>query len=195
MRVLAVLTVLLVAAMCAAVALRPHASTPRSAVARSLDVQSLALAGTRLPLAELRAVLATRIGEPIDDEQLAADRAALERRLEELGYLAAAVHPPVVTFGGAEGGAYVVFDIDRGPQFRIHDVALRGTGWSTVEAPPLVRGEVAGLAALERARAAAEDRLARRVEHPRRVTLDVTPNPALAVADVAFTIRDEEAAP
>src|SRR5829696_360897 len=88
------------------------APAPAPAVTPALDssaVQGIALDGGRnLPSAALRAVVSTKVGDPLDEQRLERDRAAIETELESRGYLAAKVAPASVTHG-RRGGAYVVF--------------------------------------------------------------------------------------
>jgi hypothetical protein len=107
------------------------ASRPQQVQSVSIDTPVSAREARRLPLAELRALLTTKPGDQLDAFKLEADRRALEESLVARGYLAAQVSAPSVTFG-KNGGAFVVFDVDRGPMYRVRSVKVTGPGANEV---------------------------------------------------------------
>lgn len=135
----------------------------------------------RLPLAELRALLGTQPGKLLDEQTLAADRRALERALIERGYLAATVAPAAVTFG-ANGAAYVVFDVDRGPMFRLRTIMVTGPG-EELDIVTLSPGDDAVPARIERAKQILEGALAARATRS-HVEVRVHEDRANAAVDV-----------
>lgn len=156
-------------------------------VAKTQEVQSISIDGSGLPLAQLRDTLTTRVGTIVDSVTLEHDRAALEAWLATRGYLAAKVAPPVVTFGPG-GGAYVVFDVDRGRLFHLRTIELRGPGWRDAGVLTIASGDEALGDRLVRARQAAEDTLARHGK-PIRVELELHPDHAEAALDVVLVTR------
>lgn len=150
----------------------PHGEANAAAIVeqpvRAQEVQSVSIdtpgASTierRLPLADLRALLTTKPGELVDAYKLEADRRALEQALAARGYLAAKVAPASVTFG-AKGGAYVVFDVQRGPMFRLRSVEVTGPGERHAGVVTLSPGDDAVMTRIERARQTLQELLAAR---------------------------------
>jgi hypothetical protein len=170
-------------------------------VARLQEVRSVALDGRNLPEARLREVLRTRTGEQLDSTRLERDREAMEQRLAELGYLAARVDPPTVTFDRA-GAAYVTFEIDQGKLFHLRTVEVTGAGRDAVVVT-LTSGDLAVRHRIESARDALSDALERRAdqrpghravrgeprEPPSSVELSVHTDLAAAAVDVTFATR------
>jgi hypothetical protein len=165
-------------------------AAPASAPAPSLDaraVQSIALDGGRnLPSAALRAVVSTKVGDPLDEQRLERDRAAIEAELEARGYLAAQVAPASVTHG-RRGGAYVVFDVEPGPMFHLRSVTVTGPGQRDARVVRLAAGDEASHARILRARQSLADSLARR--GGKQVELRVTTDEAAAALDVELATR------
>jgi outer membrane protein assembly factor BamA len=155
-------------------------------VAQLQEVRSISLDGHRLPSARLREVLETRAGEQLDSDRLKRDRAAMERALADLGYLAARVEPAVVTFDAA-GAAYVTFEIDQGAMFHLRNVKITGAG-KDVTVVTLAPGDDAIRGRIERAREGLADGLARR-GRPAQVDLSVHTDLAAAAVDVVFATR------
>jgi hypothetical protein len=176
-----------VLALCVAGAIHQLPNDARAAVlATSQDVHSLSIDGAGLPLAQLRDSLGTRVGAPVDTDQLERDRVTLEAMLEARGYLGAQVGSPTVTFGPR--GAYVVFAVDRGPLFHLRSVTLAGDGWKHAGVVTLAAGDEAHGARLEAARREAEATLSRS-GRPGRIELFVVPDRAEALVDVTLTLR------
>lgn len=195
MRALLLLTVLAATATWGVLRHLPegHADVARALPAQ--QVQSVAIdeprAGSQdrgLPLHDLRGVLATRAGDLLDDAKLAADRAALQDLLAARGYLAAKVAPPAIVYG-KHGGAYVVFDVERGPMFHLRDVTITGPGERDVTVLTLASGDEASRDRLARARQVLEDALARRSTRA-RVELHVVEDPATATVDVELATTE-----
>jgi len=156
-------------------------------VATSQQVQSISIAGgPSLPVAAMRAAMSTKVGSMVDDSKLEEDRVTLEASLAARGYLSARVAAPVVTFGG--GGAYVVFDVERGPLYHLRSVELHGAGWSDAGVVTLAAGDEAIGDRLSRARQAAEETLARHGKQA-LVELVVHPDPTTAMVDVELITR------
>ena len=154
------------------------------------EVRSVALDGLRLPQARLREVLETRPGAPLDRARLERDREAMERRLAELGYLAARVDPATVTFDKA-GAAYVTFEIDQGKLFHLRSIEVTGAGRDAVVVT-LTPGDLAVRDRIESARDALTDALDRRAgprDRPASVELSVRTDLAAAAVDVTFATR------
>lgn len=174
-------------------------------VARLQEVRSVALDGRNLPEARLREVLRTRAGQQLDSTRLERDRAAMEQRLAELGYLAARVELATVTFDRA-GAAYVTFEIDQGKLFHLRTVEVTGAGRDAVVVT-LTPGDLAVRHRIESARDALSDALERRSEEraeertgrravrgelraaPSSVELSVHTDLAAAAVDVTFATR------
>jgi surface antigen-like variable number repeat protein len=151
------------------------------------QVQSIALDGGRgLPSAALRAVISTKIGDRVDEHRLEADRAALAAELEARGYLAAKVAPATITHG-ARGGAYIVFDIERGPMFHLRSVTVTGPGQRDAAVVRLAAGDEAIAERLALARQALADSFAYR--GGKQVELRVTTDVAAAAVDVELATR------
>ncbi len=152
------------------------------------EIRSIALDGGRgLPLSTLRAALTTRIGDVIDRDHLALDRAALQTALETRGYLTAKVAPPTVTF--SNGGAYVMFSIDRGPAYHFRTIELvnvkeRDAGVITIGA-----WDTANPERLERVRQALADVLTRQGK-PARVTTELRTDVSASAVDVTIAVHE-----
>jgi len=154
----------------------------------AIDEQRVGSQDRGLPLHDLRATLTTRPGEPLDDATLVADRAALEDLLEARGYLAAKVAPAAVVFG-RNGGAYVVFDVERGPLFHLRNVTITGPGERDATVLTLAAGDEASRDRIARARQVLEDALARRSTRA-RVELRIEAHPATATVDVELATTE-----
>lgn len=158
-----------------------------SLAARGSDIRGISIDGGRgLPLAELRAVIGAKVGAPLDTQQLAIDRHAIEAELASRGYLAAKVADPVVTH--ADGGVYVVFDVQRGPLFRLRSVTVSGPVQHGSAIVTIAAGDVAIESRMQQARASLETALARNGK-PANVSLVVHSDPAAAVVDVDLVTR------
>ncbi|MCX5747374.1 MAG: hypothetical protein NT062_33325 [Proteobacteria bacterium] len=152
-------------------------------------VRSVALDGRGLPLAAMRAALATKVGTTLDRDQLAADRATLQHMLETRGFLHAKVDAPSVTFSG--NGAYVLFAIERGPEFHVRDVKLVGVSERDVGMVTIGAWDVANPDRIERVRQALEASiLSASPVRTRHVTADVTTDLAASAVDVVFTVAN-----
>jgi hypothetical protein len=185
------LTVIVVVVLVAAWAmLRQLPTTAASAVpvapSRLAEVRSVALDGHRLPVARLRAVIATQPGAQLHSEQLERDRAAMERELGAMGYLAARIEAPDVTFDAA-GAAYVTFEVHQGALFHLREVSVTGPG-KDAAVVTLGPGDAAIRTRIEATRQALAELLARR-GRPSLVELSVHTDLAAAVVDVTFATR------
>lgn len=161
-----------------------HATT---VVARADEIQSISIDGEDLPVAQLRQRLATRIGDTLDAVRLDRDRAALEGYLVSRGYLAAKVAQPSVTLG-AQGGAFIVFEVDRGALYHLGEVTLEGGDWKHAGVVTLLAGDEADADRLARARQQAQETLARYGKQL-RVDLELSPRPNVALVDVKLVTR------
>jgi outer membrane protein assembly factor BamA len=151
----------------------PHGEAYAGAVAaeivRTQEVQSVSIDTPssprderRLPISELRSLLTTKAGELLDDTKLEADRKAIEAELLARGFLAAEVSTASVTFA-KNGGAYVVFDIARGPMFRVRSVTVTGPGLADADVVTLSVGDEAIRTRVERARQTLAEALSHRL--------------------------------
>jgi outer membrane protein assembly factor BamA len=165
-------------------------ATAEAAVSRPIgqlqEVRSIAFDGNRVMAAQLREVIRTRPGQPLDPGRLGRDRDAMERALSDLGYLAARVDPARVTYG-ADGAAYVAFAVDQGALFHLRNVQVTGAGRDATVVT-LATGDDAVRARIERARAELADALARR-GRPAQVELSLHTDVAAAAVDVVLATR------
>lgn len=150
------------------------------------EVRSIAFDGKQLPLARLREALSTHTGDVLDTAQLERDRAALERSLAAMGYLAARVAPAAVTLD-ATGAAYVTFDIDTGALFHLRTVEVVGPG-KDAAVVTLSPGDLAVQDRIDQARHSLVEGLARRGK-PSSVELSVHTDLAAAAVDVTLTTK------
>jgi len=196
-RHLAVLAVFAAAAAFVLVRELPEHEADATAVhaSRPQEVQSVALDGSRgLPVAELRATLATHAGDLLDAQKLEHDRAALETALTNRGYLSAKVAPASVMFDSS-GGAFVSFAIERGSLFHIRNVEVVGTSPQNAGVVTIAKGDVVRSDRLERARAALAERLITRTKltTQKPTTTDVSvklqPDEAAAAVDVVLGVN------
>lgn len=151
------------------------------------QIQSVALDGGRgLPLASLRAVLATHRGDQLDANRLVTDRSALEAQLAQLGYLEARVEPATVTFSSS-GGAYITFSIVPGRIYRFGAVTVKGASPKDAVVT-LTTGDDALAERIERARQTLADNLERHGK-PANVSVALRPDRSAATVDVELTSR------
>lgn len=184
MRSIAVLTVVAIACAYAVVKSLPDGEAHADPlVMKTKEVHSLSIDGSGLPMATLRDAIETKLMTVVDTEMLERDRATLERALADRGYLAAKVASPSVTFGPS-GGAYVVFDIDRGPLYHVRNVSLDGLPGVV----PVTGGDEASLSRLEKIREAAQATLDRHGTQT-RVSLSIDADHADAMIDVRYVAR------
>ncbi|MBX3156022.1 MAG: hypothetical protein KF773_08480 [Deltaproteobacteria bacterium] len=192
------LAVLVVAVGGAAVVYRALPST--EAVASSAlpippqQIQSVSISRSRgtdavdgasgLPMAALRGQLSTRVGQMLDARRLERDRAALERELADRGYLAARVAPAHVDFA-AQGGAYVVFDVERGPMFHLRKIDVTGPGAREVGVVTLSPGDEFVVDRIAHAKQALVDTLGRRGA---KVSVEASQHLDVAAAAVDLTL-------
>jgi len=151
------------------------------------EIQSVSIDGRRLPLADLRALLATRPGDLLDDARLERDRAALEAALSARGHLAARVEPADVVYGEA-GGAYVTFDVVQGPVFKLRSVTVTGATEREAGVVTLNPGDDASARRIERARQTLEEMLVHRGT-PARVTVAIHVDRPASVVDVELAVE------
>ena len=156
-------------------------------IAVTQQVQSVALDGGRgLPLASLRAVLATHRGDQLEANRLVTDRSALEAALARLGYLEARVEPATVTFSSS-GGAYITFSIIPGRVYRLGAVTVKGASPKDAVVT-LTTGDDALAERIERARQTLADNLERHGK-PANVSVALRPDQTTATVDVELTSR------
>lgn len=117
----------------------------------SIDTPSSPRDERRLPISELRSLLSTKPGAMLDAEALEADRRALQANLVARGFLAATVAPATVTFA-KNGGAYVVFDVNRGPMYRLRSITVTGLRPADADVVTLSSGDDAVQSRIERTR-------------------------------------------
>lgn len=165
----------------------PREANASTVVIRTQEVQSLSIDGAGVPVAQLRSAMETKIGTTVDTATLERDRETLEATLQARGYLAANVAPPIVTYG-PNGGAYIVFSVERGRLFHLGSVTLEGPSWKDAGVVTLAEGDEALSERLVHARRAAEATLARHGK-PLRVELVLHPDHAEATLDVTLVTR------
>lgn len=165
-----------------------HANATAKQV-RTQEVQSISIDTPRsprderrLPISELRTLLTTKPGDMLDEHKLEVDRASLQTTLVSRGFLAAKVSPASVTFAKT-GGAYVVFDVDRGPMYRLRSVTVTGPGEADADVVTLSSGDEAIRTRIERARQTLADAVAHRSTKS-RVEVRLHEDPATASLDV-----------
>ncbi|HET9990973.1 MAG TPA: POTRA domain-containing protein [Kofleriaceae bacterium] len=155
-----------------------HATRPQ-------EVQSVAFDGHDLPVAELRSVLATRTGDQLDADKLAADRARLQTTLVARGFLDARVDPAQVMFD-ASGGAFVTYAIMPGAEFHVRGVRVVGAAERDTGIVTLAKGAVASADRVERARDALATRLRVRGKAA-AVAVTLAPDTETASVDVVLS--------
>jgi len=165
----------------------PDGDRAEAPVARSQIVESISIDGRGLPLAELRAAMATKLGATVDTQQLGRDKLAIEKALAARGFLAAKVSDPIVTFGPT-GGVYIIVDIERGPLYRIRNVTFDGPAWHDAGVVTLAGGDEAEAERLSHARQAAEATLVRHGKQL-RVELELIRDQVEPVVDVRLITR------
>ncbi|MBA3452160.1 MAG: hypothetical protein H0T42_03565 [Deltaproteobacteria bacterium] len=148
-------------------------------------IQSVSIDGRALPLAALRSVLATRPGLTLDAARLEQDRLALGAELAARGHLAATVEPASVIYGPA-GGAFVTFQVTKGPVFKLRSVTVIGANERDAGVVTLSAGDDAIADRIERARHALDETLLRRGKAS-RVTVATRADLAAGVVDVELT--------
>lgn len=188
MRALLLLGVLTVAGLGLAIRHLPEEARAAGAPAGDRQrVQAIEVDGGRkLPRAALRAAVTTKVGDQVDTRQLERDRAAIEAELEARGHLAAKVSPASVTYG-PHGGAYIVFDVEPGPLYRLRSVTVTGPGQRDADVVRLAVGDEARRDRLVRARQALADTFSRR--GGKQVELLVSTDAEAAVLDVELATK------
>lgn len=154
---------------------------------RAQEVQSISIDGRGLPLASLRAVLTTQVGQLLDAKVLERDRGALESELSARGYLAARVELASVTFA-ANGGAFVSFQIAQGALFHLRSVTVMGATERDAGVVTLSSGDEANAGRIERARQTLLDNLVRRGKAS-QVEVTMQLDVASALVDVKLVTR------
>jgi hypothetical protein len=129
----------------------------------AIDTPSLPRQEHRIPSAELRSLLATKPGEMLDAQALVHDRKAIQDALVARGYLSATVDEAHVTFAKT-GGAYVVFDVTRGPMYRLRTITVTGPGAKDADVVTIASGDEALPARIERAKQTLADATRLQVE-------------------------------
>jgi hypothetical protein len=120
-------------------------------------VKGVAFDGKDLPVAELRRVVGTDVGVVVDDHQLELDREAIAATLVARGYLSATATASVTS-----DRAYVVFDVETGPLYRVRQIAVSGPAKRYEASVMFLAGEDASEDRIARARRLLADSLARR---------------------------------
>lgn len=157
--------------------------------ARTQEVHSISIDGGRgLPIAQLRESMTTKIGSTVDTATLATDRRAMQATLSARGYLAAKVSDPVVTYGPS-GGAYVVFDVDRGALYHVRSITLVGPHWKDIGVVTLAPGDEAIDGRLQRVRQTAQATLVRLGKKEAHVDLVVLPDTDEPLVDIRLVTR------
>ena len=151
-----------------------HPAPPR-------EVQSISFEGRGLSVSTLREALSTQTGDVVDAAKLAHDREAMIEALAARGFLAAQVSPAQVVY--TERGAYVVFAVTQGPQFRVRSVTVTGASQLDAGVVTLGAGEVALADRIARAQEALADRLAARGK-PSNVRVHVSTDLAANLVDI-----------
>jgi outer membrane protein assembly factor BamA len=155
---------------------------------RAHQVQSVSLdGGPRLPMAALRAVLATHAGDPLDQAKLDQDQEAMVDALEARGFLAAKVGTAQVTFDET-GAAFVTFSVETGPEFHVRSVAVTGASAKDAGVVTLATGEVVSPARIAEARDALADRLTARGKRG-TVTVQMSTDTVAAAVDVVLSAQ------
>ena len=149
------------------------------------EIQSVSIDGRALPLAALRSVLSTQPGATLDAGRLEQDRVALAAELAARGHLAAHVDPASITYGPS-GGAFVTFQVTKGPVFKLRSVTVTGASERETGVVTLSAGDDAIAARIERARQALAETLLRRGK-PSTVTVATRADLAAGVVDVELT--------
>lgn len=172
-----------------------HAGSAAKPEVRTQEVQSISIDTPRsprderrLPVSELRMLLTTKPGDLLDQQKLEADRKTLEVTLVSRGFLAAKVSPASVTFA-KNGGAYVVFDVERGPMYRLRSVTVTGPGEADADVVTLSPGDDAIRARIDRARQTLADAIAHRSSRS-RVELRMHEDAATASLDVELATTE-----
>lgn len=149
------------------------------------QIQSVSIDGRALPLAALRSVLSTQPGATLDAARLESDRVALKAELAARGHLAAHVDPAAVTYGSS-GGAFVTFQVSKGPVFKLRSVTVTGASERDAGVVTLSAGDDAIADRIERARLQLADSLSSRGK-PSQVTVTTRADLAAGVVDVELT--------
>lgn len=182
MRSFVLLTALVIAA--GWVGIRHLPATAAADVVRaapSREVQSIAFIGRALPSSTLHQALSTKPGDMVDAEKLARDREAVVTALASRGYLAAQVSAPHVV--QTDAGAFVTFNVEQGPQFRVRSVRVTGATQLEAGVVTLSAGEIVDGHRIDRAREALADRLAARGKR-RDVMVHLSTDTAQALVDI-----------
>jgi outer membrane protein assembly factor BamA len=161
---------------------------------RTQEVQSISIDTPRsprderrIPIQELRSLLSTKAGDLLDEQKLVIDRRVIEDALVARGYLAASVAPASVTFT-KDGGAYVVFDIERGPLYRLGEVRITGPGARDADVVTIATGDEAVRSRIERARQTLVETLVHRAPK-HTVEMKLHEDRATATVDVDLITR------
>lgn len=168
-------------------ALPEHEADAETRVSHPQEIQSVAIDGYRLPMADLRATLTTHAGDQLDSAKLDHDRSALETALVGRGYLSAKVSAAQVMFD-SDGGAFITFAVTQGPLFHIRSIAVTGATERDAGVVTIAKGEVVRSDRLERARDAMAERLAARGKQG-TVAVKLAPDEAAATVDVVLAAR------
>ena len=165
-----------------------EADAETTRASRPQEIQSVAIDGYGLPMAELRATLDSHAGDLLDSTKLDRDRTALETALVGRGYLSAKVSAPHVMFD-ANGGAFITFAVTRGPLFHIRSIAVTGASQRDAGVVTIAKGEIVRSDRLERARDAMAERLGVRSGKHSAVAVTLAPDEAAAAVDVTLSAR------
>ncbi|HUS31676.1 MAG TPA: POTRA domain-containing protein [Kofleriaceae bacterium] len=163
----------------------PQPEAELAHVSRAQEIRSIAIDGRGLPMASLRELLSTHAGEQVDTAKLTHDREALEQELVDRGYYAAHVTNAQVSYD-ANGGAFITFRVEQGPQFRVRSVIVTGATPKDAGVLAFEAGEIATADRIQLARATLADRLESRGKHL-TVAANVRADDEAAVVDIELS--------
>jgi outer membrane protein assembly factor BamA len=161
---------------------KAEAEPTHATVTRTKAIESISIDGRNLPMASLRELLTTHVGEQVDSAKLDHDRAALEQALVERGFYAAHVNAPHVSHNDG-GDAFVTFRIEQGPQFRVRSVIVTGANAKDAGVVALEAGEIASADRIQFARTTLADRLESRGKRM-NVAANVREDASASVVDI-----------
>ena len=159
-----------------------------SAAPRRDQVASIRLDGPSLPTATLRAGLHTRVGAPLRESDLDADRKVISEELVARGHLDAAVDEPRVTWGSS--GAHVTFVVAPGSVYHVRNVTVDGARFDGIQSvPTLAAGEDVSPARVARGAELIDQWLAHHGAEDAVVTSQLGVDRQTHAVDVTYTIE------
>lgn len=133
----------------------------------------------------------------LNDEDLRADRAAIEAAFRDLGYLDVVVRGPAIVADGRDR-VRLKYIVAEGPQYRLGSVGIEGVSrFPTQDVGRFVRltsGEAASQAALDAVRDAIADYYGNRGFVGVQVRTQIEADPVRGVANVRYVVREGEPA-